>query len=164
MSADHATARYPRRWRRPAWTIAAIAVAVVAVLAVVPRLRRPRAPAQSAAAAFPVSVATLKTGAGKVGALVVTREALELAEITVAPAEVRVVAEKLLVSGVIEAGGDRTVAVTPRVPGRIVSVAVIIACGVNKAGIREILALEPMFDESEDSWRVFFRKLKSRGG
>jgi putative transposase len=38
-----------------------------------------------------------------------------------------------------------------------------IACGVNPAGSREILAVEPMFDESEDSWRVFFRKLKARG-
>jgi putative transposase len=41
--------------------------------------------------------------------------------------------------------------------------AVMIACGVNPAGSREILAVEPMFDESEDSWRVFFRKLKARG-
>ena len=47
-----------------------------------------------------------------------------------------------------------------RVEGRVVSVAVMIVCGVNKAGAREILAVEPMFDESEDSWRVFFRKLK----
>ena len=46
---------------------------------------------------------------------------------------------------------------------RVVSVAVMIACGVNPAGSREILAVEPMFDESEDSWRVFFRKLKARG-
>jgi len=38
-----------------------------------------------------------------------------------------------------------------------------IAHGVNKAGKREILAIEPMFDETEDSWRAFFRKLKSRG-
>jgi putative transposase len=50
-----------------------------------------------------------------------------------------------------------------RVEGRVVSVAVMIACGVNPAGTREILAVEPMFDESEDSWRVFFRKLKARG-
>jgi transposase-like protein len=50
-----------------------------------------------------------------------------------------------------------------RVEGRVVSVALMIACGVNKAGRREILAVEPMFDESEDSWRLFFRKLKSRG-
>jgi putative transposase len=47
--------------------------------------------------------------------------------------------------------------------GRVVSVAVMIACGVNPAGSREILAVEPMFDESEDSWRLFFRKLKARG-
>jgi putative transposase len=50
-----------------------------------------------------------------------------------------------------------------RVDGRVVSMALMIAYGVNKAGIREILAVEPMFDESEDSWREFFRKLKSRG-
>jgi len=50
-----------------------------------------------------------------------------------------------------------------RVEGRVVSVAVMIACGVNLAGNREILAVEPMFDESEDSWRAFFRKLKARG-
>jgi len=50
-----------------------------------------------------------------------------------------------------------------RVEGRVISVAVMIACGVNQAGTREILAVEPMFDESEDSWRVFFRKLKGRG-
>jgi transposase-like protein len=50
-----------------------------------------------------------------------------------------------------------------RVEGRVVSVAVMIACGVNPAGSREILAVEPMFDESEDSWRLFFRKLKARG-
>ncbi len=50
-----------------------------------------------------------------------------------------------------------------RVEGRVVSVAVIIACGVNPAGTREILAVEPMFDESEDFWRAFFQKLKRRG-
>jgi transposase-like protein len=38
-----------------------------------------------------------------------------------------------------------------------------IAYGVNKAGEREILAIEPMFDETEKSWRAFFRKLKGRG-
>ncbi len=50
-----------------------------------------------------------------------------------------------------------------RVEGRVVSVAVMIAGAVNQAGKREILAIEPMFDESEDSWRAFFRKLKARG-
>ena len=50
-----------------------------------------------------------------------------------------------------------------RVEGRVVAVAVMIAGAVNQAGKREILAVEPMFDESEDSWRAFFRKLKVRG-
>ncbi len=50
-----------------------------------------------------------------------------------------------------------------RVDGRVVSVAVMIACGINPAGSREILAVEPMFDESETSWCLFFRKIKARG-
>jgi transposase-like protein len=50
-----------------------------------------------------------------------------------------------------------------RVESRVVSVALMIAYGVTRAGAREILAIEPMYDESEDSWRAFFRKLKSRG-
>ncbi|NMD11225.1 MAG: hypothetical protein GYA74_08620, partial [Acidobacteria bacterium] len=50
-----------------------------------------------------------------------------------------------------------------RVEGRVVSVAVMIACGVKQSGNHEILAVEPMFDESEDSWRLFFQNLKKRG-
>lgn len=38
-----------------------------------------------------------------------------------------------------------------------------IAHGVNGNGSWEILAAEPMFDESEYSWREFFHKLKKRG-
>ncbi len=48
-----------------------------------------------------------------------------------------------------------------RVGDGVVTLALMIAHGVNSAGNREILAIEPMFDESEDSWREFFRKLKS---
>jgi len=50
-----------------------------------------------------------------------------------------------------------------RMEERVVSLALMIAHAVNRAGEREILAIEPMFDETEDSWRAFFRKLKSRG-
>lgn len=50
-----------------------------------------------------------------------------------------------------------------RVDGKVISMALMIAYGVNKAGSRQILAVEPMFDESEDSWQAFFRKLKARG-
>jgi transposase-like protein len=39
------------------------------------------------------------------------------------------------------------------------TLALIIAHGVNGNGIREILAVEPMLDESESSWRAFFQKL-----
>jgi hypothetical protein len=50
-----------------------------------------------------------------------------------------------------------------RVEDRVTALALLIAHGVNGSGMREILAVEPMFDESEDSWREFFRKLKKRG-
>jgi putative transposase len=50
-----------------------------------------------------------------------------------------------------------------RVEDRVITLALMIAHGVNGNGSREILAVEPMFDESEDSWREFFRKLKKRG-
>lgn len=50
-----------------------------------------------------------------------------------------------------------------RVDGRVISIALMLAYGINQEGKREILAIEPMYDESEASWREFFRKLKTRG-
>jgi len=50
-----------------------------------------------------------------------------------------------------------------RVNGRVISIALMIAYGVNRDGVRDILAIEPMFDESEETWREFFRRLKARG-
>jgi putative transposase len=50
-----------------------------------------------------------------------------------------------------------------RVEDRVITLALMIAHGINSQGSREILAVEPMYDESEDSWRAFFQKLKKRG-
>ncbi len=50
-----------------------------------------------------------------------------------------------------------------RIEDRVMTLALMIAHGVSSSGTREILAVEPMFDESEDSWREFFRLLKKRG-
>jgi len=50
-----------------------------------------------------------------------------------------------------------------RIEDRVVTMALMIAPGVSSSGTREILAVEPMFDESADSWREFFRLLKKRG-
>ncbi|MCD6194211.1 MAG: IS256 family transposase [Candidatus Aminicenantes bacterium] len=47
--------------------------------------------------------------------------------------------------------------------GRVISIALMIAYGINLEGKRDILAIEPMYEESEESWREFFRKLKRRG-
>jgi putative transposase len=46
---------------------------------------------------------------------------------------------------------------------RVISIALMIAYGINSEGKRDILAIEPMYGESEETWREFFRKLKHRG-
>ncbi len=38
-----------------------------------------------------------------------------------------------------------------RMDGRIVSMAVLVVCGVDEHGQRDILAIEPMLEESEES-------------
>jgi len=46
---------------------------------------------------------------------------------------------------------------------RVISTAIMVAYGVRMDGKREVLAIEPFFSESNDSWRAFFKKLKQRG-
>ena len=50
-----------------------------------------------------------------------------------------------------------------RYAGRVVSMAILLVCGVNEEGKREVLALEPMLEESKESYRQLFESLKSRG-
>ena len=50
-----------------------------------------------------------------------------------------------------------------RVDGRIVSIAVLIVCGVDENGHRDIIAVEPMAEESRSSYGVLFQDLKDRG-
>ena len=47
--------------------------------------------------------------------------------------------------------------------GKVVSTAVMIAYGVNLEGKKEILAIEPFANESTETWRLFFEKLRRRG-
>lgn len=47
--------------------------------------------------------------------------------------------------------------------GKVISVAIMIAYGVDVDGQREILAVEPMWEQTEESWREFMRKIKKRG-
>ncbi len=47
--------------------------------------------------------------------------------------------------------------------GRVVSTAIMIAYGVNQEGIREVLAIEPFINESYETWKNFFNRLKARG-
>ena len=50
-----------------------------------------------------------------------------------------------------------------REDGRVISGAVLVIKGVNLDGKREVLAVQPMSDESESSWAAVFEDLKSRG-
>ena len=50
-----------------------------------------------------------------------------------------------------------------RQDGRVISSAVLIIQGLTLEGRREILAIEPMFEESESSWSAVLDNLKARG-
>ena len=50
-----------------------------------------------------------------------------------------------------------------RYDGHVVSMAILLVCGVNEAGTREVLAVEPMLEESQESYSQLFEKLKKRG-
>lgn len=49
-----------------------------------------------------------------------------------------------------------------RYDGRVVSMAILLVCGVNEAGTQEVLAIEPMLEESRESYTQLFAKLKER--
>jgi putative transposase len=50
-----------------------------------------------------------------------------------------------------------------RQEGRVINSAVLVVQGLNFEGKRDVLAIEPMLDESEASWKHLFDKLKARG-
>ena len=47
--------------------------------------------------------------------------------------------------------------------GRIVSMAILAVCGVDEHGQRDILAIDPMLEESEEVYLQLFRGLQERG-
>jgi membrane fusion protein, heavy metal efflux system len=118
--------------RPPRLVLAGITtVAVVGGLLGTQRAFRLAREAAAPAASVPtVQQAVAKLATPKVGDLQITQEAMELAEIQIAPSSTRLVAEKLPVSGTLEAGGDRLVKVTPRVAGKVVAVRAVVGDAV----------------------------------
>ena len=47
--------------------------------------------------------------------------------------------------------------------GRVISMAILVVYGVTLSGKREILAVEPMYEESTATWSSLFKQLKTRG-
>lgn len=50
-----------------------------------------------------------------------------------------------------------------RFDGRVISMAVLVVAGVTLEGRREVLACEPMMNESEETYQMLFNSLKQRG-
>ena len=69
-------------------------------------------------------LAVAEDQAGKAGDVHVTDEAMQLAEIRVAPATLRNVQDRLTVSGSVQSGGDQIAKVTPKVAGKVVKLLV----------------------------------------
>ncbi len=104
-----------------------VAVALIAGTVVVPRLlQRSRDASQTSGLANFAPPLPPADQTGKVGELVITAEAMELAEIKLASAIERSVAEKLAVSGSIESAGSGMVRITPRVSGKVVTLGVMV--------------------------------------
>jgi RND family efflux transporter MFP subunit len=77
--------------------------------------------------------------AGKAGDVLVTEEALKLAEIDLSPAKVRHVEERLEVTGLIETGGNQIAKVTPQAPGKVVELLAFEGDDVKKGQVLALL-------------------------
>ncbi|MBT9584327.1 efflux RND transporter periplasmic adaptor subunit [bacterium] len=97
-------------------TFVALAVLVLGLYFVWPKNESSQ-PAFTASAS-PMGVA--ENQAGRAGQVKVTDEAMQLAEIRVAPAQLRTVEDRLTVSGALESGGDQIAKITPKVTGKVV--------------------------------------------
>lgn len=84
-------------------------------------------------------LAVAEDQAGKAGDVQVTDEAMKLAEIQVAPATVRNVQDRLMVSGAIRSGGDQIAKVTPKVAGKVVKLLVQVGDSVQQGQTLAIL-------------------------
>src|SRR4051812_8204728 len=97
--------------KRPGWIalIGAASLVLTALLYGAAHLARQAREVAPAVTMPAIQQAVAKLTTPKVGDLTITQEAMELAEIKLAPAGRRLVSEKLVVGGTIEAGGDRLV-------------------------------------------------------
>lgn len=50
-----------------------------------------------------------------------------------------------------------------RFDGRVISMAILVVCGVNNHGRREVLAIQPMLEESTETYKQLFQSMKDRG-
>jgi cobalt-zinc-cadmium efflux system membrane fusion protein len=114
----------------------ALAIAVLAVVAIL-WFAFFREPEQVKA---PIPALAVPEGqAGKAGEVLVTQEAMKLAEIDVAPAKLQQVQERLQVSGSIQTGGNQLAKVTPPAAGKAVKLLVSVGDSVRQGQVLALL-------------------------
>lgn len=108
---------------------------------------------QSTAPSSPPPLAVPEGEAGKAGEVAITEEAMKLAEIELAPAQLRQVQERLEVTGEIESGGNQWAKVTPSGQGKVVRILVNVGADV-RAG--QVLALleSAQLNEAQVAYRL----------
>ena len=116
--------------------LVALAISSLAVLALI-WLAFFRQPVKT-----PVPVATLAVPegqAGKAGEVLVTKEAMKLAEINIEPATIKQVQERLEVSGSIKTGGNQLAKITPPAPGKASKLLVAVGDTVRQGQVLALL-------------------------
>jgi cobalt-zinc-cadmium efflux system membrane fusion protein len=97
--------------------------------------RTPPKPASTA----PPPLAVPEGEAGKVGEVLVAEEAMKLAEINIATAQIRQVQERIEVSGSIKTGANQMARVTPQAPGKTAKLLVGIGDSVRQGQVLALL-------------------------
>ena len=118
--------------RRPV-ALAIVALAVMAFIWLA-FFRRP----EQAQAPIP-ALAVAEGQAGKAGEILITEEAMKLAEIDVRPARLQQVQERLQVSGSIQAGGNQFAKVTPPAQGKATRLLVSVGDKVRQGQVLAVL-------------------------
>ena len=139
---------------RRRWIAASIGILIVTV-AVWFNTAGPDTPSQDG----PSSLTLPEGVTGKVGEVQVTEEALKLAEIEVAPAELRQVREQIVATGTVKTGGNQLAKVTPHVAGEVTEIFVLPGAQVQQG---QVLArmLSPELARAQATYRQAASRVK----
>ena len=147
---------------RRRWIAASIGILIVTV-AVWFNTAGPDTPSQDG----PSSLTLPEGVTGKVGEVQVTEEALKLAEIEVAPAELRQVREQIVATGTVKTGGNQLAKVTPHVAGEVTEIFVLPGAQVQQGQVtsfNQVLrpSLKPAMQHNSQAQHTLARCRKAK--